>query len=445
MSVRAGSALPSRPEASCTCVVGLQWGDEAKGKLVDILGDQHDFVVRYNGGANAGHTIVWGDRKFKLSLLPAGVLKPHLKSVIGNGVVVFPPRFLEEVEQLRAGGIEVGANLALSDHAHVIFPYHMEEERLSETGGEGTIGTTGRGIGPCYQDKVGRVCGVRIGDLLRPDVLRERLRFIVPRKNRWLAALGGSAEIRSFEADRLCEEYLALGEKMRPHIVDTTHLLLKGLKAGKRILFEAAQGTLLDVDHGTYPYVTSSNSSPAGIWSGSGVPAHRVGRILGVVKAYSSRVGRGPFPTELDDGPDGLGERIRKTGREYGTVTGRPRRVGWLDLVATQYTAALAGVDELAIMLLDVLSCVDELSICTAYEIDGKRVSEFPADSHVLDRAKPIYETMKGWGGSDVTTARSLKELPENARRYLDRIEQLLELPIRIVSVGPDREQTIIA
>jgi adenylosuccinate synthase len=437
-SIQQASKVPD-----CTCVVGLQWGDEAKGKLVDLLGDQHDFVVRYNGGANAGHTIVWGDRKFKLSLLPAGVLKPNLKSVIGNGVVVYPPRFLEEIEQLTAAGISVGSNLALSDHAHVIFPYHLEAERLSESGGEGAIGTTGRGIGPCYQDKVGRMFGIRVGDLLRPDYLRERLRMIVPQKNRINQALANGRETKPFDAERVATDYLALGKKIAPFVTDTTHLLHRGLRSGKRILFEGAQGSLLDVDHGTYPFVTSSNSSPAGIWSGSGVPARYVNRIVGVVKAYSSRVGHGPFPTELSDGPDGLGEKIRKTGREYGTVTGRPRRVGWLDLVATRYSAALAGADEIAIMLLDVLSCVNEIGICTGYEIDGKRGDEFPADSHLLERVKPTYVTMPGWG-VDISRARKLADLPDSARRYLDRIASLLGLPITIVSVGPDRDQTII-
>src|SRR5947209_4887555 len=320
---------------ACTCVVGLQWGDEAKGKIVDLLTAEHDYVVRYNGGANAGHTVVWGDRTFKLSLLPTGVLHERIRSVIGNGVVVYPPRFREEVEQLRAAGLAVRDHLAVSDRAHVIFPYHMEEERLSEAGDGTAIGTTGRGIGPCYQDKVGRVCGIRVGDLLRPEVLRERLRFVVPRKTRLLQALANGREVRSKDAERIADEYLAFGERLKPHVTDTVHLLNRGLREGKRILFEAAQGSLLDVDHGTYPYVTSSNSSPAGIWSGSGVPARYLNRILGVVKAYSTRVGRGPFPTELDDGPDGLGERIRKTGREYGTVTGRPRRVGRPDVVAT--------------------------------------------------------------------------------------------------------------
>jgi adenylosuccinate synthase len=429
-------------EPACTCVVGLQWGDEAKGKLVDLLGDQHDFVVRYNGGANAGHTIVWGDRTFKLSLLPAGVLKPHLKSVIANGVVVYPPKFLEEIEHLQAAGIPVSSNLALSERAHVIFPYHLEEEKLTETGGEGSIGTTGRGIGPCYQDKVGRVYGIRVGDLLRPEALRERLHFVVPRKNKILQALRMDGPAVTLDAEKITSDYLRFGERMQPYVTDTTRLMQQGLKDGKKILFEAAQGSLLDVDHGTYPYVTSSNSSPAGIWSGSGVSARYLKRVVGVVKAYSTRVGRGPFPTELNDGPNGLGDRIRKTGREYGTVTGRPRRVGWFDAVATRYTAELASADEIAVMLLDVLSCVSEVSVCTAYELEGRRCSELPADSYALEKCKPVLETLPGWN-ADVSGCRKLGDLPAAARRYLDRLSQLLERPITIISVGADREQTI--
>ncbi len=423
---------------ACTCVVGLQWGDEAKGKIVDLLTPQHDIVVRYNGGANAGHTVVTNGQTYKLSLLPTGVLRPELQSVIANGVVVFPPRFLEEVDNLQAAGISVGANLRVSDHAHVIFPYHLEEERLSEAGSGQAIGTTGRGIGPCYQDKVGRICGVRLGELLHPQHLRERLRLIVARKNRILRAL--SADAQTFDAELLCDQYLEYAERMRPFITDTTRLLHRALLAGKGILFEAAQGSLLDVDHGTYPYVTSSNSSPAGIWSGSAVPARRLDRIVGVIKAYTTRVGRGPFPTELNDG---IGERIRRTGREYGTVTGRPRRCGWFDTVAARYTATLAGADELALMLLDVLSEVDEVSICTAYEIEGQRLDYFPSDAFVLQECRPVYETLPGWR-TEISKARRLADLPAAARRYVERLSQLLGLPISIISVGPDREQTII-
>ncbi len=423
-----------------TCVVGLQWGDEAKGKIVDLLTEQHDFVVRYNGGANAGHTVVHGGQTFKLSLLPTGVLRPSVRSVIANGVVVYPPRFLEEVGTLRAAGVHVGDNLLVSDHAHVIFPYHIEEERLTESGGGDAIGTTGRGIGPCYQDKLGRSMGVRVGELLYPDHLRKRLHTIVERKNRMLRSLSASA--KQFDADVLCKEYLACMEQMKPHVTDTTALLHDGLRQGQRILFEAAQGSLLDVDHGTYPYVTSSNSSTAGVWSGSGVPAKHLSRIVGVIKAYSTRVGHGPFPTELNDGPTGIGERIRKTGREYGTVTGRPRRCGWFDAVATRYTAALSGADELAVMLLDVLSGLDELKIAVAYELDGQRIERFPGDAFLLDRCTPIYETLPGWK-NDVSEARKLADLPAAARRYIDRLGELNGLRVSIVSVGPDRKQTI--
>jgi len=423
-----------------TCVVGLQWGDEAKGKIVDLLTDQHDFIVRFNGGANAGHTVVQNGKTFKFSLLPTGVLRPHLRSVIGNGVVVYPPRFLEEVEQLRASGISIGENLLVSDHAHVIFPYHLEEERQSEQGSGQAIGTTGRGIGPCYQDKVGRGCGIRLGELLYPDHLRSRLRAIVLRKNQILRTL--SPDARTFDADALCEEYLGYAQKMRSHIVDTTRLLLQGIRENKRILFEAAQGSLLDVDHGTYPFVTSSNSTTAGVWSGSGVPARNLSRVVGVIKAYTTRVGRGPFPTELNDGKDGIGERIRQTGREYGTVTGRPRRCGWFDAVAVRYSAAISGADELAVMLLDVLTVAKEISICTAYEWRGQRLDSFPSDAFILEECRPIYETVPGWE-TDLTACKRVTDLPSAARNYVDRLSHLLGLPVSIISVGPDRSQTI--
>ena len=427
-----------------TCVVGLQWGDEAKGKIVDLLGDGFDLVVRYNGGANAGHTVVVNGKAFKLSLLPTGVIRPNVTSVIGNGVVVYPPRFLEEVDQLATGGIDVSGSLFLSDHAHVIFPYHMEEERLLESGSEGKLGTTGRGIGPCYQDKVGRRFAIRVGELLRPDHLRDRLRFVVPFKNKLMTAFAtGTAASKPFDADAIANEYHGYAERIRPFVRDTSRLLHDALAANKRLIFEAAQGSLLDVDHGTYPYVTSSSSLPSGIWGGTGVPAKFVKRIIGVVKAYTTRVGQGPFPTELNDGPDGLGERIRRIGREYGTVTGRPRRVGWFDAMAVRYTAALSGADEITVMLLDVLSGLPELKLCTAYDLDGERLTHFPSDAYLLEKCKPVYETIPGWK-EDITGVRKLTDLPAAARRYIDRVSELVGLPVSVVSVGPDREQTIM-
>jgi adenylosuccinate synthase len=427
-----------------TCVIGLQWGDEAKGKIVDLLTDIHDYVVRFNGGANAGHTVVIGGKTYKFSLLPTGVLRREVYSIIANGVVVYPPRFLEEVAHLRAAGIAVGDHLLVSEHAHVIFPYHLEEERLSEQGAANKIGTTGRGIGPCYQDKVGRTCGIRVGELLYPARLRERLNSIIERKNRVLEALASltGQKAQPFDAEVVFRQYQAYGEQMRPHVADTTRLLQQALNQGKRILFEAAQGSLLDVDHGTYPYVTSSNSSAAGIWSGSGVSARQLQRVVGVVKAYGTRVGGGPFPTELDDGPKGIGQRIRDTGREYGTVTGRPRRCGWFDAEAARYSAALAGIDDLTVMLLDVLSDFEELKVCTAYEVDGERTDLFPADAYLLQRCRPVYETLPGWR-CDVRDVRQRSDLPANARRYVDRLGELLGVSVSIVSVGPDRTQTI--
>jgi adenylosuccinate synthase len=338
----------------------------------------------------------------------------------------------------------VGQNLAVSDHAHVIFPYHIAEETVTEESGESTIGTTGRGIGPCYQDKVGRSGGIRVGEMLHHNHFRERLRAIVPRKNRVIRALGGDGgSAKSFDPDQVCDEYLDHAERIKPFVTDTAYLLHNGLKNGKRILFEAAQGSLLDVDHGTYPFVTSSHSLPSGIWSGSGVPAKHLTRTIGVVKAYSTRVGRGPFPTELADGPDGIGERIRRIGREYGTVTGRPRRVGWFDAVALRYTAMLSGASEVTVMLLDVLSGLDELKICTAYELDGGRLETFPSDAFLLERCRPVYESLPGWK-EDLMAARKLTDLPIAARKYVDRVGELAGLPVSVVSIGPDRAQTIV-
>jgi adenylosuccinate synthase len=427
-----------------TCVIGLQWGDEAKGKIVDRLTKDHEFVVRYQGGANAGHTVVVGGETFKLSLLPSGILTPSVTCVIAGGVVLNPARLIEELDDLtaRGKGDVADERLRISDRAHVIFPWHFAEDKAldkSTSDGE-NIGTTGRGIGPCYRDKVGRSHAVRLGDLYRAD-FRTRVEHIVTAKNRILAVLYPAKDFRPLDASAIYSEYAKYAERLRPYVCDTTELLLGAAEAGRRILFEGAQGALLDVDHGTYPFVTSSNSSGVGVSSGSGVPMRYIDRMIGVVKAYSTRVGGGPFPTELDNP---TGQYLRDRGNEYGTVTRRPRRCGWLDAVALRYTARLSGVDSIAVMLLDVLSGLAELNICTAYEIDGKQVRHFPSHVDDIRRVQPVYESLPGWT-EEITACRTMDQLPAHARGYLRRVSELVGRPIEMVSVGPDREQTILA
>ncbi len=424
---------------SATAVIGLQWGDEAKGKIVDLLTDQHEIVVRYLGGNNAGHTVKFDGKTYKLSMLPAGVLRPGVISVIASGVVINPAALLDEIAGVEAQGVSIGPDLLISDRAHVIFPYHMAEEAIYEQlRGENAIGTTMRGIGFCYREKAGRSHAIRMGDLIRPDVLREKLPEIVEFKNRLLTAL--NPDQKPFNTQELLDSYLAMGERLRDNITDTTAYLHAQIKAGRRLLFEGAQGSLLDIDHGTFPFVTSSNSSGAGIHSGSGVPGRHITRMIGIVKAYTSRVGGGPCPTEL---LDEIGQHIRDEGHEYGTVTGRPRRCGWLDGVATRYGARVSGVDCLAVMLLDVLSKLPELKICEAYEIRGERIEDFPSQLVDLAAAKPIYRTLPGWQ-QDISHVRKLADLPAQARQYLDAISSLVDVPVEIVSVGADREQTIL-
>ncbi len=424
---------------SATAVVGLQWGDEAKGKIVDLLTDQHEIVVRYLGGNNAGHTVKFDGKTFKLSLLPAGVLRPGVTSVIANGVVINPEALLKEIAGVESQDVEIGEDLLISDRAHVIFPYHMAEEIIYEKlRGEDAIGTTMRGIGYCYREKAGRTHAIRVGDLIRPDVLKQKLPEIVAFKNQLLSAL--DPEHVAFQAEELIDQYVDLGKKLEKHITDTTAYLHHQIKAGRRLLFEGAQGSLLDIDHGTFPFVTSSNSSGAGIHSGSGVPERHISRMIGIVKAYTTRVGGGPCPTELKDE---TGQHIRDEGNEYGTVTGRPRRCGWLDAVATKYGAEVSGVDCLAVMLLDVLSKLPELKICEAYEINGKRTETFPSQIDDLAAAKPIYRTLKGWQ-SDICGVRSMSDLPPEAMEYVKVVSDMVGVPVEIVSVGPDREQTIL-
>jgi adenylosuccinate synthase len=423
---------------SSTAVIGLQWGDEAKGKIVDLLTDQHDVVVRYQGGNNAGHTVVFNGQTYKLSLLPVGTLRPEITSVIATGVVINPKALLGEIDQLKSRDIPVGENLLISDRAHVIFPYHIAEEAvLEDSRGVNAIGTTRRGIGTCYRDKAGRSHAIRMGDLYHTETFRSRLAEILDQKNTLLKAL--SPAYQSLDASQVAQEYLDYARVLKIHVTDTTSFLHKALAAGKRLLFEGAQGSLLDLDHGTFPYVTSSSSSGCGIHSGSGVPERHISRMIGVVKAYTTRVGGGPFPTELDNE---IGQHIRDVGREYGTVTGRPRRCGWFDAVAAGYGARISGVDCLSIMLLDVLSQLDQINVCTAYDIDGERTTDFPSQVEDLARARPVYRTLPGWK-RDVSQLRRLADFPPEARAYLDCLSELIGRPVEIVSVGPDREQTV--
>lgn len=414
-----------------TCVVGLQWGDEAKGKLVDILTEHHDIVVRYQGGANAGHTVVSQGETWKLSLIPSGILRDDVTCVVTGGVVLDPANVIREIDELESRGVRTAGKLLLSDRAHVVFPWHVAEDRTldgSVSDGE-AIGTTGRGIGPCYRDKVGRSLAIRLGDLYRED-FRQKFDHVVAIKEKLVGPL---------DAPAIFEEYTAYARRLEPLVADTNAFLLDAVESGKQLLFEGAQGALLDIDHGTFPYVTSSNSSGVGVASGSGVPGRWIERVIGVVKAYSTRVGGGPMPTELDDA---TGEHLRQRGREYGTVTQRPRRCGWFDAVAARYTARLSGVDELAVMLLDVLGGLDEVRICSAYRINGRRTEQFPSHVDDLRAAEPEFETLPGWP-DDLTGVREESQLPDAARRYLERIAELLGRPVSIVSVGPDREQTI--
>jgi adenylosuccinate synthase len=424
-----------------TCVVGLQWGDEAKGKIVDLLCDQHDAVVRYQGGANAGHTVVADGVTYKLSLIPTGILRSGISCVIGNGVVIHPPALLAEMDRLEKQGVTFDGRFMISDRAHVILPHHLEEERLTEesTSAADHLGTTRRGMGPCYRDKVGRVHGVRVGDLYHAGHFREHLGRIIAYKNRLLAAM--LPEFTPFDAAAVAEEYLGLADRLRPFVRDTTTWLHDALGRGRSLLFEGAQGSLLDIDHGSYPYVTSSNSSAAGIAAGSGVPTRHINRWIGVIKAYTTRVGGGPFPTEQDNP---TGERIRQVGREFGTVTGRPRRCGWFDAVAVRYSARISGATEVAVMLLDVLSGLETLQVAVAYEDErGQRISDFPAHLADLERFRPVYETLPGWS-EDLTKAREWSELPSQARDYVDFLSEQVGVPVSIVSVGPERKQTIM-
>jgi len=419
-------------------VTGAQWGDEGKGKVVDILARKFDYVVRYQGGHNAGHSVVFNGERFALHVMPSGVFQEETVNVIGNGVVVDPFQLVKEIEGLAGRGIEIGPdNLKLSNRAHMIMPYHGIIDRHREGGsGSKKIGTTGRGIGPAYEWKAARR-GLRYCDIFHP----ERMRESIAAELEFLARhYGNIDELKSWTLDEMMNKLSGALEILRPHVADTVTLLAKARADGASILFEGAQATLLDVDFGTYPFVTSSNSCAVGISAGAGVPPRTVDEVVGIFKAYTTRVGEGPFPTEQDNA---VGEAIRKAGFEFGTTTGRPRRCGWLDLVALRYTHLINGYSTLAIMKLDVLDGLDEIQICTGYRLDGEVIEDFPASAIDLARVEAIYETLPGWQ-TPTTHIRTHGELPEAAREYLSRIEAFVRCPIGLVSVGPDREQTIL-
>lgn len=426
-----------------TSVIGLQWGDEAKGKLVDLLAERlHvDVVVRYQGGPNAGHTVVVEDAKYKLHQIPSGILAPSVMNVIAPGVVLDPAVVLREIDGLLSRGVPVDRRLMISDRVHVIFPWHIAEDQAlnaEKVSGE-SIGTTLRGIGPCYRDKYGRVAAIRLGDVLGSE-FRTQVEQVVALKRRALAGYESAIDGAALDADKIYHDYRGYADRLAPMVGDTTAYLLDAVERGRNVLFEGAQGSMLDVDHGTYPFVTSSSSSGVGISVGSGVPGRWIGKVYGVAKAYSTRVGGGPFPTEQDND---TGQLIRTLGHEYGTTTGRPRRCGWFDAVAVRYAVRLGGVDCVALMMMDVVSQLPEVKICVAYQLDGRHIDHFPSRADDLRRIEPVYETWPGWQ-QDVSAARTIDGLPKPARAFLDRIRELVGVPIEMVSVGPDRCQTIV-
>jgi adenylosuccinate synthase len=414
-------------------VLGAQWGDEGKGKIVDLLTPQFDLVARYQGGHNAGHTVYVKGRKFVLRLIPSGILHPGVTCVIGNGVVVDLQALFAEADELARSGIDVDGRLMVSDKAHLILPYHRDLDLLAEARrGERKIGTTSRGIGPAYEDKIARR-GVRVGDLADLASLEKNVRDNVTARNRLV-------QDSTMDWRPVFEELVRHGRRLQPWVRDVSLLLTEAMQAGKSVLFEGAQGTLLDVDHGTYPYVTSSNATVGGVCTGLGVGPRAIGAVLGVVKAYTTRVGEGPLPTELGGE---MGDRLRQGGNEYGAVTGRPRRCGWYDAVAVRYGIRINGLDALALTKLDVLDGLDRIDVCTAYRCGSRTLTEFPADLHQLASCEPIYESLPGWS-TPTKGARRFADLPENAKRYVKRLEDISGVPAAIVSTGSERDDTIV-
>lgn len=419
------------------CITGLQWGDEGKGKVVDIIAENSDVVVRYGGGANAGHTVVIGDTRFALHLLPSGSVRPNVICVIGNGVVVDPECLIKEIDTLAQKNITLNGRFFISENAHVVLDYHKKEDQFREDSlGNDKIGTTIRGIGPCYADKIGRSYAVRMADFGDLKELKSKLHTIVNHKNKIFSALYNAEPMN---ADAIFEKCKVYAGRLGCFITDTTELLHKSIAEAKSILFEGAQGALLDIDHGTFPFVTSSNSSSLGMSAGCGVPARMVNKFIGVVKAYSTRVGAGPFPTEQNNE---IGRYIRDRGNEFGTTTGRPRRCGWFDAVAVSYTSTIGSIDAVALMHLDTLSGLKEIKVCGAYKIDGKEIKFFPANAAKLSKAQCIYETAAGWE-EDLTEITNFSDLPTNAQNYVMLVEEMIRKPITMIGTGPKREQTI--
>ncbi|BFK82835.1 adenylosuccinate synthase [Clostridium baratii] len=422
---------------SAFIVIGAQWGDEGKGKMTDYLAEEADVVVRFQGGNNAGHTVVVGDKEYKLRLIPSGILYDDKTNVIGNGVVVDPKALFEEIEYLEGVGVKITPEkLIISDRAHLIMPYHKVLDKLKEKArGKNDIGTTGRGIGPCYTDKFER-CGIRVCDLMHENVFREKLEQNIEAKNAYITKVLGGEPLNYEE---ILKEYLELAKKLRPFVADTSVKVYDSILADKTVLFEGAQGMLLDIDYGTYPYVTSSNTTAGGVASGSGIGPRMITNAVGIAKAYTTRVGKGPFPTELDNE---VGEWIREKGHEYGVNTGRSRRCGWLDLVILKTSVRVSGLTSLAVTKIDTLAGLDKIKVCVGYKFNGEIIDYFPASLEDLALCEPVYEEFDGWDDS-VANARSYDELPENAKKYIERIEEFTGTRVSIVSVGPKRDQTM--
>ncbi|SFI22564.1 Adenylosuccinate synthetase [Tindallia magadiensis] len=421
---------------SSTAIIGAQWGDEGKGKLIDYLAGHADVVVRAQGGNNAGHTVVVGDKKYTFHLMPSGVLYEGTLNIIGNGVAFDPEGFLQEVETLKNQNVDI-STIRIDERAHMIFPYHKKIDELEEEARKDQeIGTTRRGIGPCYMDKIQR-SGIRVGDLLNIERLETLIYQQVEKKNELLKKI---YHAEGFDPQKVFETYCQYSAHLKEYIADTTVLLYDALKNNKKVLFEGAQGTLLDVDLGTYPYVTSSHPTSAGFCTGAGIGPNALDEILGVVKAYSTRVGKGPFPTEQDNE---TGDAIREKGHEFGSTTGRPRRCGWLDGVILKYAVRVNGLTGITLMLMDVLDQFDEIQICTAYEIEGEETQDFPANLEKLAQCRPVYRKLKGWK-TDITGIQDYEDLPQEAKAYVEAVEEITGVPVKMISVGPDRDQTIV-